>query len=923
VVARPTEILWAMVKEGMAAVSPLPAFKEEVSQPWRFSPSFSGHQDAPMQHSAVPASWSNPCSPDFHRECNQVYETLGSLQKALSLSGDVRITEEAHRQEADSLWRENRELRSEVRVWQDEAKTLQHKNAELQLQVAQLLAELDAERAMRASAGLAPALNVSATPRAGANSGYGLQATPVRDLERARSGFAEGAVAAAATPMRRRSSTRGSGSGGLTGAEEAELSSRHADELVALSARHAGEVAELHVRHAHCLEMLQGEADFARSTAGVAERRCRLAERSALRAQAASVSLSLEATHLTGQMMCFAAWRYVTTQAMMRSSSRTARVLAAGEAFRMGQEELAKCYCWLIWLSAIREACEKRDLRALEVELLRSRYLRHAQLSWFSSLRATAEAMLSMNEAFLSWRTHVAVLLRGIYGSKLNELQSRYGSARSGLDRLSASTYVQKLARSVAAAWHCEARVLRMAHLKDQAAQALDVRLGQIERQAVGLRERLALEYERSLMQKAWLALWLAVHVRALDDQEEATRAESARAEEAQALAERLDFVTIRALQTCLRYQESLEARGVLEAWSAIVDANRWGRTVQVLEARLAVLRRRGPEVLLNCVVWGYSKVLLHRAFDGWLRLLQRGPGALGDAAGGGVGRLDLELKLQAMHELSRSQKQALLQTMITLLEAAQAFQLVFSIWSSWQKARHEAQRFHRENRLSLQDSRRRQSMDQVHALLFGSASRVQAGFILRACWAMWRRLRAVQRMVTGGEEISRLRASHHYLEHSRSSQVQHFSERLWQQHVAAVAYVAWTAWRRRQREGEMLSELEKLQQLLLVFHSECQRQQEYDHVDAWMETQTAMVVVGGMGEGVDPGSPRNERLLQQSQARPSPPSVPELSGMHRLRSRSQGALRRSSSPLPQPHHPLPQEPLRPAAWPIASPRCR
>lgn len=923
----------------MAAVSPAPAFRDDTPGAWRCSPGFSGHQETQSQRATGAAAWSSASSPDFQRECNQVYETLGSLQKALSLNGNSytnsRIHDEAHRQETDSLWRENRELRSEVRVWQDEAKTLQRENAELQLQVAQLRAELDAERALRAAA---PAPAVALPPPAPA-------ATPSREAAISGSPFAssltcsfgaaldasETAVAAAATPSRRRSGSRCGATGSyLSGIEEAELSTRHADELVALSSRHAGEVAELHVRHARSLEMLQEEADVASTTACAAERRCRRAERSALRAEAASARLSLEAARLIAELTFFAAWRHATSQAVLSATSKHARVLAAGEAFRIGQHELSKVYCWLIWISTLREAADKRGLRAFEVELLRSRFSRHAQLSWLSAHWATREAMLIVQDALLCWRTHVAVLVRVALGGKLYAVQLRYGRTRKALDRLSVLTYVQRLVREVAAAWHCEARAARVAHLTHAATQAAVARMGHLERQAAGLRNRLATAREGSLKQKAWLAIWLTVYNRARDAQAEAFMVQSAQAQEAQALAERLDSCTKRALAGALRDQLHVSLRQAWEAWHGLVVEARWGNTVEALEARLVAMRRRGRMLLLSVVAWGRCKVLLYRALGGWMRLLHRGPGALGGSPTVG-GRLELERELRAQRERATSQRKALLLTMSNLLLAKQAYDLIFCTWSSWQQVLHEAKQLKIANTLSLQEAAQRQRMDQAHVLVVCAASRVQAGFVVRACWAIWRRLRPVQRLLSGGEELAKLRAAYAHLNFARTSQVNHLGELLEQQHMASVAYAAWLAWRRRRREGALLAELENLQQLLSRFHIECQKQQEFVLVDAWMETQSS---THAEGQAVAPIDSRSllpaadgtaeavgvEPSAQQARsARDEQPAIIDMRRVEDSRPPPRTVVQSSNS---LPHlRPQPNEPLRPAAWPSVGPR--
>eukprot|EP00913_Durusdinium_trenchii_P027745 g26018.t1 len=62
-------------------------------------------------------------------------DTVGSGQAFLS--------------EEDSLWRENRQLRCEVQSWQEEAAARQRETTELRLEVAQLQAELHAERNTR------------------------------------------------------------------------------------------------------------------------------------------------------------------------------------------------------------------------------------------------------------------------------------------------------------------------------------------------------------------------------------------------------------------------------------------------------------------------------------------------------------------------------------------------------------------------------------------------------------------------------------------------------------------------------------------------------------------------------------------------------------------------------------------------------
>lgn len=150
-----------------------------------------------------------------------------------------------HGHHQDSLWRENRQLRWEVQSWQEEAAARQRENTELRLEVAQLHAELHAERcknkAFAQTEGQGGATSSSSSFRGVKVSSDWMGAV---QLSNTRTGHVQ------------------------------QPGESHSSDLAAMATKHAAEVAALQLRHCTAAQELQSKADELLGRARLAEDKC-------------------------------------------------------------------------------------------------------------------------------------------------------------------------------------------------------------------------------------------------------------------------------------------------------------------------------------------------------------------------------------------------------------------------------------------------------------------------------------------------------------------------------------------------------------------------------------------------------------------------------------------------------------------------
>jgi len=335
------------------------------------------------------------------------------------------------------------------------------------------------------------------------------------------------------------------------------------------------------------------------------------------------------------------------------------------------------------------------------------------------------------------------------------------------------------------------------------------------------------------LQQRAVLAFWLVVQTQAYD-----SRAEKSREVQGHAIFHRLRQASCRIFDAVMNSRSRSELWCAFQAWHVLLVTSLERCAVEVAKGKLAKTRGRSLTLNLRIVMWGCRKIELHHAFATWVQHICVTP----------TNKKELERSLIANCERLRARQTALIRDVGEWLLRCDSEKLVSFVWLVWQQTWSDARRYRVEGQLSTQNALRQLRLDYAHSLLIVSASRVQTGFIIRACFAIWRRLRPEQKLRQGDEQLSVLQSAHVRICSDRAVQIESLAARIHLADSCSYALLAWVLWKRHRLEGDLITQLETLQIFLGQYFEQSRRQEEFQTATVWLESMpvAAAFVDGG-----------------------------------------------------------------------------
>jgi len=156
--------------------------------------------------------------------------------------------------------------------------------------------------------------------------------------------------------------------------------------------------------------------------------------------------------------------------------------------------------------------------------------------------------------------------------------------------------------------------------------------------------------------------------------------------------------------------------------------------------------------------------------------------------------------------------------------------------WQAWCRERILSSRHKAENELWALAEQRLQQMNHVRLLAVGASSQVQQDFLLRACFAAWRRLQSLQRASDDRGNLEKLLAAVARIQYARNVSIRRLARSKEESVTCAWVVVAWIIWRRLRREAAMIEEFEAVKSLLARLQAEWERQQVLNSQQEWAD---------------------------------------------------------------------------------------
>eukprot|EP00930_Biecheleria_cincta_P095778 TRINITY_DN87698_c0_g1_i1.p1 TRINITY_DN87698_c0_g1~~TRINITY_DN87698_c0_g1_i1.p1 ORF type:complete len:994 (-),score=181.09 TRINITY_DN87698_c0_g1_i1:115-3096(-) len=812
-------------------------------------------------------------SPKLSKDRSQVLETLGSLQQALNRSETSLFQDDSIRNEADVLWRENRELRREVQTWREEASARQRETAELRLAAAQMQAELAAERTR--SQKLAAQLEVlssrqakrtsprSVTVREGnpssSSSSFCRASSPLRgrgDLlqpagarplsaaagnldadwlrakrlcsaawsaeppalphKRHSGGSQSPPPRQSLTPPRRPGPGAHALSPGRCSPRTEWCLASNADDMATVNSRHASEVANLHMEHRTAMDALRGQADVALGRARLAEVRCVRLEKS--QARIAETCGRLVEFHRTAS--AFAAWRQAWIRARAAWSSkqgRLAQALLHASATQWSLERKVETnlhlrLCMEAWSADAALTGLERRRRALEARVLRSDDVRYSQLSWLLRRASCTDLEVSQLECFSAWYFLVAGRLREEL--RLREVQ---GSALAEThDELCRRASVQALLHVVLSSWLTQALVQRIGCVRDASFSSMARGLTERQRCSLGWRRRCFAAEEAAVLLRALLSLRTAARER--------VREAKLRALAAEQLAELVDCANQRTLHAVLGAIDGdalAVQRCALVSWVAACELARTDRGFEAAEGQISRVRGQAELEQLRLVGLYWRREVLRRSLLCWLRCVRS---------------VYAEKQILAGRERMSQLRASFLESAARQVLKANQWLSVSRCWQAWCQESFLSSRHKVESEVWVHAEQRLQQMNRVQLLAVGASSQVQQEFLLRACFAAWRRLQSLQRASSDRDNLGKLLAAVARMQYARDVSIRRLARSKEDCIICAWVVLAWIIWRRLRMEAAMIEEFEAVKSLLAQLQAEWDRQQLLHSQQEWAD---------------------------------------------------------------------------------------
>lgn len=472
-----------------------------------------------------------------------------------------------------------------------------------------------------------------------------------------------------------------------------------------------------------------------------------------------------------------------------------------------------KACSWAVWAGLRRARSHQRDLSGMEAELRQGRSDRHAQISWLYVAQTGKDTSNLVHAVFVGWRSCSTTNIAEAARNKLKSLSARHAVHFAVLERVALEHNQKDDLRLLLAEWTNVRR--RMAADRGQRASSEAAAAGMVwsEKCIANLRAGLGASHDDALRRQVWLAFRLAVRERRRDA--EVLRA---KAEQARAHLIHMESCVQQVFESGLIAQGNVCVHRAWMAWSAAAGRAGLVRSVEALEARLASTRCGRRWICLRVVGWGVHKANMYRALCAWLRRLR--------------GRATTERELTRERAHSVVQRTSVLTSVGEHLALKQENACLCKVWQSWRDAHAEIRRSNEADRVCAREAQRSQRMDDALVFSINSVFRAQASFVIRTCFTVWRRLRPMEQLLSGGEELVRLRGNYLRLSYSNGLQTRILSENLASLWVATIAYAGWSAWRRQRRETTLCRDLEGVQKLLESYRFNDQKQRSYEAID-------------------------------------------------------------------------------------------
>ncbi|CAE8613460.1 unnamed protein product [Polarella glacialis] len=423
-------------------------------------------------------------------------------------------------------------------------------------------------------------------------------------------------------------------------------------------------------------------------------------------------------------------------------------------------------------------------------------------------IREIVDAWRCLALGVASARLHSQLLLQKVH----------HASLCGGFERLSDLGQRQALLLEIAHAWLCQVLSDKAERSCDKAAAGVAVGFARARSIAEACRVRLVSARQDEVKLRAFLALHSAAR--------ESTREEKLRAAGAEQMDEilwRANHRTRNAVLGAMEGDAIAFQRSAWLAWVAALQIARQIRSFEALEGRLSGVQHHCCVVLGRLSDFGNRRMTASRALCSWIR---------------GTRNHIAERRLLLQKERLAVWRANFLQSASRHIEEAAGELEVWFCWQAWCRVVLASDRLRAEDAVDSRAAKRQQQLLRLRLLAIDTLVQAHQSFLLRACLAAWRRLRALQRAVLDSGELSRLQATAARLRFARNSGIERLADHLQELGRSTWLTLVWLVWRKLRQENFLFQELDAVQQLLPQLQAEWSRQQTLQMQQEWADQQ-------------------------------------------------------------------------------------